>query len=269
MLKSYTTVVHLSKVGICCILGVLVEGNCVTTKLVWTPSWMWAQAHTHAHIYTYIPIIHTCTQQRYTHKIHTCTCYMYKHNLCIQSTHTDTHNTCIDTQNTHVHIHTTHTQRDTDTCTIHTNTHTCCVEFGAHTIMWGFWDCFLMELEFVGRAERGWERIKEHCWWIRASGQDWASWHGHSYFSVEMRLASLLAVFGVEKSDPPSSLREPHWDKLPTQTVQAASPGRAGYVWPALLCCVSRSVMYDCLWPHRLWPSRLPCPWDSPGKNTA
>ena len=29
----------------------------------------------------------------------------------------------------------------------------------------------------------------------------------------------------------------------------------------------SRSVI-DSLWPHGLWPSRLLCPWDFPGKNT-
>ena len=32
--------------------------------------------------------------------------------------------------------------------------------------------------------------------------------------------------------------------------------------------CVSHSVMSDSLWPHGLWPARLLCPWDSPGKNT-
>ena len=26
--------------------------------------------------------------------------------------------------------------------------------------------------------------------------------------------------------------------------------------------------MSDSLWPHRRQPTRLPCPWDSPGKNT-
>ena len=31
---------------------------------------------------------------------------------------------------------------------------------------------------------------------------------------------------------------------------------------------VSHSVMSDFLWPHGLWPARLFCPWDSPGKNT-
>ena len=30
----------------------------------------------------------------------------------------------------------------------------------------------------------------------------------------------------------------------------------------------SRSVMSDSLWPHGLQPTRLFCPWDSPGKNT-
>ena len=31
---------------------------------------------------------------------------------------------------------------------------------------------------------------------------------------------------------------------------------------------LSHSVMCDSLWPHGLWPARLLCPWDSPGKNT-
>ena len=32
--------------------------------------------------------------------------------------------------------------------------------------------------------------------------------------------------------------------------------------------CVSRSVVFDSLRPHGLWPARLLCPWNSPGKNT-
>ena len=31
---------------------------------------------------------------------------------------------------------------------------------------------------------------------------------------------------------------------------------------------VSHSVVSDSLRPHGLWPSRLFCPWDIPGKNT-
>ena len=34
------------------------------------------------------------------------------------------------------------------------------------------------------------------------------------------------------------------------------------------ICVLSRSVVSDSLWPHRLRPTRLLCPWDSPGKNT-
>ena len=35
------------------------------------------------------------------------------------------------------------------------------------------------------------------------------------------------------------------------------------------MCAVlSHSVMSDSLWPHGLQPTRLLCPWDSPGKNT-
>ena len=31
---------------------------------------------------------------------------------------------------------------------------------------------------------------------------------------------------------------------------------------------VSHSVVSDSLWPRGLWPTKLLCPWNSPGKNT-
>ena len=33
-------------------------------------------------------------------------------------------------------------------------------------------------------------------------------------------------------------------------------------------CCSVTSVLSDSVWPHRQQPTRLPLPWDSPGKNT-
>ena len=33
-------------------------------------------------------------------------------------------------------------------------------------------------------------------------------------------------------------------------------------------CCVSHSIVSDSLWAHVPQPSRLPCPWDSPSRNT-
>ena len=33
-------------------------------------------------------------------------------------------------------------------------------------------------------------------------------------------------------------------------------------------CCLVASVVSDSVWPHRWQPTRLPRPWDSPGKNT-
>ena len=33
-------------------------------------------------------------------------------------------------------------------------------------------------------------------------------------------------------------------------------------------CCCVASVVSDSVQPHRWQPARLPCPWDSPGKNT-
>ena len=34
------------------------------------------------------------------------------------------------------------------------------------------------------------------------------------------------------------------------------------------MCCWVASVVSDSVWPHRRQPTRLPRPWDSPGKNT-
>ena len=33
-------------------------------------------------------------------------------------------------------------------------------------------------------------------------------------------------------------------------------------------CCYVASVVSNSVWPHRRQPTRLPRPWDSPGKNT-
>ena len=33
-------------------------------------------------------------------------------------------------------------------------------------------------------------------------------------------------------------------------------------------CCYVTSVVSNSMQPHRRWPTRLPRPWDSPGKNT-
>ena len=38
--------------------------------------------------------------------------------------------------------------------------------------------------------------------------------------------------------------------------------------WDACCCCSVTSVTSDSVWPYRRQPTRLLCPWDSPGKNT-
>ena len=39
--------------------------------------------------------------------------------------------------------------------------------------------------------------------------------------------------------------------------------------WKACCCCCCVApVMSDSVWPNRRQPTKLPCPWDSPGKNT-
>ena len=60
----------------------------------------------------------------------------------------------------------------------------------------------------------------------------------------------------------PASLASPalQADSLPRQ--------RLGSPWIIYLLLFSGSVMFDCLRPHGLSPTRLLCPWGSPGKNT-
>ena len=49
-----------------------------------------------------------------------------------------------------------------------------------------------------------------------------------------------------------------HWEAYPLDC--QGSPYEA-------CVCISHSVMSDSLWPHRLQPNRLLCPWDSPGQE--
>ena len=40
------------------------------------------------------------------------------------------------------------------------------------------------------------------------------------------------------------------------------------YICMRCCCCRITSAISDSVQPHRQQPTRLPCPWDSPGKNT-
>ena len=40
------------------------------------------------------------------------------------------------------------------------------------------------------------------------------------------------------------------------------------YLPQSCCCCWVASVVSDSVWPHRWQPTRMPHPWDSPGKNT-
>ena len=40
------------------------------------------------------------------------------------------------------------------------------------------------------------------------------------------------------------------------------------YIYIYMLLLLSHSVVSNSVWPHRWQPTRLPRPWDSPGKNT-
>ena len=58
----------------------------------------------------------------------------------------------------------------------------------------------------------------------------------------------------------------------PDRTWVSCIAGRFFTIWATrealLLLPLSRSVVSDSVWLHRRQPTRLPRPWDSPGKNT-
>ena len=43
---------------------------------------------------------------------------------------------------------------------------------------------------------------------------------------------------------------------------------RGLFVYTPLLCWAVATVVSDSVRPQGLWPARLLCPWDSPGKST-
>ena len=61
-------------------------------------------------------------------------------------------------------------------------------------------------------------------------------------------------------------LVEPVSTCLGTDTQDAVC--QSSWVFWQIRIRVSHSVVSDSFWPHGLWPTRLLCPWDSPGKNT-
>ena len=58
---------------------------------------------------------------------------------------------------------------------------------------------------------------------------------------------------------------EPVSPALASRFLTTGPPGKS-FVYVCV--CVSRSVVSDSLQPRRLYPTRLLCPWVSPGKNT-
>ena len=108
-------------------------------------------------------------------------------------------------------------------------------------------------------------------------------------------LQSCLALHNpMDCSLPSSSIHgfssQEYWSGLPfpspeellspgVQPVSLASPALAGgffitsSTWeaprkPHCCCCCVASVVSDSVRPHRRQPTRLLCPWDSPGKDT-
>ena len=75
---------------------------------------------------------------------------------------------------------------------------------------------------------------------------------------MTLLLLLLLSRFSCVRLFATPWTRQEHWSGLPFP-----SPMQETEKWKW-----SRSVVSDSVWPHRLQPSRVLCPWDFPGKRT-
>ena len=78
-----------------------------------------------------------------------------------------------------------------------------------------------------------------------------------SHFS-HVQLCATLETAAHQATPSLGFSRQEHWSGLPFP-----SPMHESEKWKW-----SRSVLSDSVWPHRLQPTRLLCPWDFPGKST-
>ena len=104
-------------------------------------------------------------------------------------------------------------------------------------------------------------------------------------FCAQLSLTATLWTVACQAPLPMGFFRQEYWNGLPcsppgdlpkpeTEPVSLTSPALADRffttiaTWEACCCCQVASVVSDSVRPHRRQPTRLPRPWDSPGKNT-
>ena len=83
-------------------------------------------------------------------------------------------------------------------------------------------------------------------------------------WSLKLRSTILVPELKISLQQPyPSPAPPPH-----LQAQHGLQPLLCTTTSILVVCVLSHSVMYNSLQPHGLQPTRLLCPWDSPGKNT-
>ena len=126
------------------------------------------------------------------------------------------------------------------------------------------------------KRKRFWPVGEERWWWHNTAGlAGWTTVKGRA--SPPSKAEAFAAVLeAVERRFSPviswgyiaaRHSQRPGMDAFSPQPTPTL-PSTIRCVWVYVPVCVSHSVMSDCLWSHGLWPARLLCPWNSPGKNT-
>ena len=118
--------------------------------------------------------------------------------------------------------------------------------------------------------------VGRDCWWLKSGDLTEEIFPGPGFQGLTSKVNkywSMLTYTGSSMFTMMDPATSPLWD---TQLWRRAEDHRISW-WRLCLwehtclcccCCWVASIVSDCVRPHRGQATRLPRPWDSPGKNT-
>ena len=123
-----------------------------------------------------------------------------------------------------------------------------------------------MRIFFFLRKIHLWS-ISAHNWYVLLSISHWHLWRQATFTVLKDAHIYISDSPGSRLTFPIACWQYSHWycGRLPITKLSCIEPRYLSTCLPAYR---TTSVLSDSLWSYGPWPTRLLCPWDSPGKNT-
>ena len=138
---------------------------------------------------------------------------------------------------------------------------------------WDGWVASLTQWTWVwANSRRWWKTGKPGMLQSRSSQSVRQNWATEQQLSELLKTPVVFHMFGLCDLLPISfkslQFNSAAPDTIPKSPLQSREqcPSNSHYI--LYMCMLNCSVMSNSLWSHGLSPTRLLCPWDSPGKNT-